>query len=180
MSRYGANVALEVFHWSLYSPESSSAPESIPPAFRRAFRARQPDGEVPLRLRLPSAVAFDLDSCVRQSRAALRRLAEHARDGDGPPSLQLATWFRGTHRPVPLWVGLLALLEEFVHVWDDPQAMPRRAGDRVYARDGWRCTAPGVQFAPQPGGASRGLPLPGRQQRPVEPHLPVPFPPPAR
>ena len=78
-----------------------------------------------------------------QSRAALRRLAEHAGDDDGPPSLQLATRFRGMHRPVPLWVGLLALLEEFVHVWDDPQAMPRRAGDRVYVRDGWRCTAPG-------------------------------------
>jgi 5-methylcytosine-specific restriction endonuclease McrA len=40
-------------------------------------------------------------------------------------------------------VALLALLEEFVEVWDDPGGMPRRPGDAVYARDGWRCTAPG-------------------------------------
>ena len=136
-------LAPDVLHWSLYSPEASAAPESILPAFRRAFRARQPDGEVPLRLRLPARVAFDLQSCVWQSRAALRRLAEHTGDDNAPPSLQLARRFHALHRPLPLWVGFLGLLEEFVHVWDDPEAMPKRAGDEVYARDGWRCTAPG-------------------------------------
>jgi hypothetical protein len=40
-------------------------------------------------------------------------------------------------------VGLLALLEEFVHTWDDPRMAPRRPSDDIYCRDGWRCTAPG-------------------------------------
>ena len=44
---------------------------------------------------------------------------------------------------MPLWVGLLAMLEEFVHVWDDPQSVPGRHHRQVYPRDGWRCTAPG-------------------------------------
>ena len=40
----------------------------------------------------------------------------------------------------PAWVGLLAMLEEFVEVWD---AAPRHAGDAIYERDGFRCAAPG-------------------------------------
>ncbi len=44
---------------------------------------------------------------------------------------------------VPEWIGLLALIEEFVATWDDPRLSPSRAGDRVYIRDGWRCSAPG-------------------------------------
>jgi hypothetical protein len=36
--------------------------------------------------------------------------------------------------------GLASILLEFVEVWD---ATPPRASDRVYIRDGWRCTAPG-------------------------------------
>src|SRR5206468_3657643 len=39
--------------------------------------------------------------------------------------------------------GLLALIEEYVAAWDDPRQCPRRAADAVYARDGWRCMAPG-------------------------------------
>ena len=35
------------------------------------------------------------------------------------------------------------MLEEFVQVWDDPQSVPGRHKRQVYARDGWRCTAPG-------------------------------------
>jgi hypothetical protein len=46
-------------------------------------------------------------------------------------------------RRVPAWVGLLSLLEDFVATWDCGGAMPRRPGDEIYVRDGWRCTAPG-------------------------------------
>jgi hypothetical protein len=45
-------------------------------------------------------------------------------------------------RGVPAWVGLLALLEEFVMTWDDPRGAPCRRADKVYSRDGYRCTAP--------------------------------------
>jgi hypothetical protein len=43
---------------------------------------------------------------------------------------------------VPSWVALLALLEDYVATWDDPASMPARKADRIYRRDGWRCTAP--------------------------------------
>jgi hypothetical protein len=36
----------------------------------------------------------------------------------------------------------LALLEDFVVTWDDPQAMPRRRAHEIYERDGYRCAAP--------------------------------------
>ena len=38
--------------------------------------------------------------------------------------------------------GLSSMLLEFVETWD---ASPKRASDRVYIRDGWRCTAPGCR-----------------------------------
>jgi hypothetical protein len=44
---------------------------------------------------------------------------------------------------VPEWVALLSLVESAVALWDNPRACPRRAGDRTYIRDGWRCAAPG-------------------------------------
>jgi 5-methylcytosine-specific restriction endonuclease McrA len=49
---------------------------------------------------------------------------------------------------VPAWVGLLALLEDFVLTWDPEKrgadtGIPKRPGDPVYARSGWRCAAPG-------------------------------------
>jgi hypothetical protein len=46
-------------------------------------------------------------------------------------------------RSVPSWVGFFAMIEDFVNTWDDPQGMPKRKADKVYIRDGWRCTAPG-------------------------------------
>jgi hypothetical protein len=39
-------------------------------------------------------------------------------------------------------VVLLAMLEDYADTWDDPAGMPRRAEDRTYSRDGWRCRAP--------------------------------------
>ena len=35
------------------------------------------------------------------------------------------------------------MLEDYAETWDDPEGMPRRAGDEVYVRDGFRCSAPG-------------------------------------
>jgi hypothetical protein len=46
-------------------------------------------------------------------------------------------------RRVPAWVGLLALLVEFVLTWDTDARGTAPANDRIYIRDGWRCTAPG-------------------------------------
>jgi hypothetical protein len=69
-----------------------------------------------------------------------------------------ARTFSVRSRRVPAWVGLLALLEDFVLTWDPPHRVarapagtrarastgaPKRPGDPVYSRAGWRCTAPG-------------------------------------
>lgn len=51
--------------------------------------------------------------------------------------------FSTRSRSVPEWVGLLALIEDFVTTWDDPRLIPKHAADLVYVRDGWRCMAPG-------------------------------------
>ncbi len=45
-------------------------------------------------------------------------------------------------RRIPAWVGLFSLLTQFVDTWDPPTKGRRRA-DRVFERDGFRCTAPG-------------------------------------
>ncbi|MFQ5720116.1 MAG: HNH endonuclease [Acidobacteriota bacterium] len=44
---------------------------------------------------------------------------------------------------VPPWVGLLALLEDYITTWDEPRSVPWRSARRIYERDGWRCAAPG-------------------------------------
>jgi hypothetical protein len=62
---------------------------------------------------------------------------------DGWVVTGLARTYSAQGRPLPRWLGLLAMLEDFVETWDDPRAMPRRKADRIYIRDGWRCTAPG-------------------------------------
>jgi hypothetical protein len=56
---------------------------------------------------------------------------------------QIARSFSAENRPLPMWVGLFAMLEDFADTWDDPAALPKRKADRIYIRDGWRCTAPG-------------------------------------
>jgi 5-methylcytosine-specific restriction endonuclease McrA len=35
------------------------------------------------------------------------------------------------------------VLEDFAEEWDNPQRITRRPTDRINARDGWRCPAPG-------------------------------------
>jgi hypothetical protein len=56
---------------------------------------------------------------------------------------QVARSFSERSLPVPQWVGLLALLEDFTETWDNPEGMPKRKADKICVRDGWRCSAPG-------------------------------------
>jgi hypothetical protein len=66
-----------------------------------------------------------------------------AREDHEPASLRAGRMFCARGRALPSWVGLLALLEDFVDTWDRPEAMPRRRAGSIYAREGWRCFAPG-------------------------------------
>jgi hypothetical protein len=59
------------------------------------------------------------------------------------PSIRLAAQHIERGTPIPDWICLLALLEEFVEEWDNPRSRPRRPTDDIASRDGWRCTAPG-------------------------------------
>jgi hypothetical protein len=59
------------------------------------------------------------------------------------PSLRLAARHLEGGTPIPDWICLLSLLEEFVEEWDNPRHVPSRPTDAIAARDGWRCTAPG-------------------------------------
>ena len=81
-----------------------------------ALAAAAPSSDVFLNLRLPGQLAGDLIAAMHAARARL-----------------------GTPR-APAWVGLLAMLEDFVDTWDQA---PRRKSDAIYERDGYRCMAPG-------------------------------------
>jgi hypothetical protein len=60
------------------------------------------------------------------------------------PSLLAARGFFVRCRRAPAWIGLLAMIENFVVTWDDPDLLPDRGPRRrIYERDGWRCMAPG-------------------------------------
>jgi hypothetical protein len=120
----------------------------------RAGALASPD--VFLRLRLPHDLAEDFLVCVESARRA--RGAEVDRvpwnepwpEANALPSTLAARTFSTRSRRVPAWVGFLALLEDFALTWDgerrvgdrNRQASPRRHGDAVYERDGWRCSAP--------------------------------------
>ena len=113
----------------------------------------KPQGDTFFRLRLPADLAAGFLSCVESARVRLARIVEEVpwdqpwpEEEPGtsvPASLLCARMFSISCRRSPAWVGLLALLEEFVQTWDDPQMSPKRPSDAVYIRDGWRCTAPG-------------------------------------
>ena len=62
---------------------------------------------------------------------------------DARPSLNIARKLVAHGHEVPSWVGLLALIEEFVVTWDVAQQPRRPSEDAVHIRDGWRCMAPG-------------------------------------
>jgi hypothetical protein len=64
-------------------------------------------------------------------------------DGEARASLVIARKLVSHGHEVPVWVGLLALIEEFVATWDVAQNPRRPSEDAVHIRDGWRCMAPG-------------------------------------
>jgi hypothetical protein len=119
-------------------------------------RLREPD--VSLRLRLPADLADDFLATIAAARDGVEaRAAAVPWDVEWPPgdpdlaqprepilpSLWAAriSFVRG--RRVPMWAGLLALLEDFAVTWDNDAAAPGRRDDRIFIRDGWRCSAPG-------------------------------------
>jgi hypothetical protein len=104
--------------------------------------------DVFLRLTLPEEQARDFLAAVESSRQALgaETVASSAAcetEGEVAASLHAARMFSARGRAVPSWVGLLAMLEDFVDTWDLSEASPDRRADEVYAREGWRCFAPG-------------------------------------
>lgn len=108
--------------------------------------ARTPD--VFQRLRLPESSATRLLDAIESARRSLTRLVESVPwdqpwpDDAALPSVRAARAFSVRARRVPAWAGLLALLEEAALTWDDPRGVPRRPGDAVYRRSGYRCEAP--------------------------------------
>jgi hypothetical protein len=114
--------------------------------------AGRPSPDVFLRLRLPHDLAGDFLGVIEAARQRLSALADSVPwdepwpDPHAAPSMLSARTFSERSRRVPGWVGLLALLEDFVLTWDPVQPgahAPKRHGDPVYSRAGWRCTAPG-------------------------------------
>jgi hypothetical protein len=118
------------------------------------YAAERPGPDVFLRLRLPHELAGDFLGVVESARQRLSTLADSVPwdepwpDAHAAPSVVAARTFSVRSRRVPGWVGLLALLEDFVLTWDPVRSgrspvAPKRHGDPVYSRAGWRCTAPG-------------------------------------
>jgi 5-methylcytosine-specific restriction endonuclease McrA len=113
----------------------------------RAARGRGPD--VFLRLRLPEDLASSFTAAVESRRWLLTREVERVPwdepwpDPGARPSVLAARMFSARCRRVPAWVGLLAMLEDYVETWDHPGERPARAAGTIYVRDGWRCSAPG-------------------------------------
>ena len=112
-----------------------------------------PAPDVFLRLRLPDDLAGPFLAAIEAARRRLTAAAdaipwdapwpEGADQSTALPSALAARTFSIRCRHVPAWVGLLALLEEFVLTWDTDMRGAAPANDRIYVRDGWRCTAPG-------------------------------------
>jgi hypothetical protein len=138
--------------------------------------AERPSPDVFLRLRLPHELAGDFLGVIEAFRVRLSKAADSVPwdepwpDPHAAPSMVAARTFSVRSRRVPAWVGLLALLEDFVLTWDPPHRIarapagastdeptraragararsstgaPKRRGDPVYSRAGWRCSAPG-------------------------------------
>ena len=150
-----------------------------------ALAAERPSPDVFLRLRLPHDLAGDFLGVIESARQRLSALADSVPwdepwpDPHAAPSVIAARTFSERSRRVPSWVGLLALLEDFVLTWDPPHRVPaedaaplraggiahpaadsarrvagraaprtlagapKRHGDPIYSRAGWRCMAPG-------------------------------------
>ena len=100
-----------------------------------------PDAGGRLTLRLPAELAGVFLGSIEAARLLLE-----SRIGGGDPggiALRLARKLFERYRRVPDWVGLLAMLEDFVETWDHDEGASRRPAQAIYAREGWRCAAPG-------------------------------------
>jgi hypothetical protein len=103
------------------------------------------------RFTAPAHIIRDLRHSLNTTRVHLAQQARYCSRTAMPPaeearlfpSIRLAARYVERGTPIPDWVCLLALLEDFVEEWDNPRHMPRRPTDIIAARDGWRCTAPG-------------------------------------
>ncbi len=105
---------------------------------------RGPLMQVPLAFQLPEAEA---STFLRSIEAARRVLVERVQNSSTPgdqsrftPAARIAQHHIHHGERVPSWVGLLALLEEWVMVHD---ALKSDGTRRVLRRDHYRCMAPG-------------------------------------
>ena len=111
-----------------------------------AITTRSSNPDVFLRLGLPPETARDFQAAIEIQRRAVAEQAEHLDKAPvqlasrARPSLRIASALRARYAGVPAWVGLLALLEEYVFTWD---VSSHRAGEATYERAGYRCEAPG-------------------------------------
>ncbi len=107
-------------------------------------------------MRLPDSLATDFLSTIESRRVHLETLARTSSNGtvtdemaepdaDEPTPLaaRAARTFSVRGQPVPTWVGLMALLEDYLTTWDDPALQTPRGENRIHSRHGWRCSAPG-------------------------------------
>jgi hypothetical protein len=99
---------------------------------------------------LPEDLAAAFLSTIESARKSLQDQARAADAGgersggcEPRPSLSIARKLAAHGHEIPAWVGLLALIEEFVATWDVAQNRRRPSEDAVHVRDGWRCMAPG-------------------------------------
>ena len=104
--------------------------------------------DVCVRLRLPMDIARAFAAALEAARRRAEQLADAVPWDEpwaamAPVSLRAAHAFSTRMRRVPTWVGLLFVLEDYADTWDDPAGFPQRRWDAVYAREGWRCGAPG-------------------------------------
>ena len=103
-----------------------------------------------LTLRLPAGLGDDFLRAVRVRWDVLRsKVKEVPEDqpwpeASAPASLRVTRTFSTRGWRPPLWVGLLGLLEDFVALHDPTEAgVGGRAREELFARSGYRCSAPG-------------------------------------
>jgi len=128
------------------SRRAGQAREALALLTRSVLDAPVPAADTVIRFRLPIDLASLLLATVREER---RRLNELCGNDEIDPAmhdrqaLRVARVFSKRCAGVPEWCALYSLIEDFVDTWDDPRQSPKRAADRIYIRDGWRCAAPG-------------------------------------
>jgi hypothetical protein len=113
-----------------------------------AGSAAQRDTFTQLMLRLPEPLANDFLAAV-ESRCSQLLQAWITRSVDAsnedvllPLAMRTAAAFLSRGLVLPSWVGLLALLEEYLATWDPAKAPRRTRHGAIFGRDGYRCAAP--------------------------------------